>query len=408
MKGLDVGKIMADFPILNRVVNGKPLAYLDNSATSQKPLQVMEAISHYYAHSNSNIHRGVHQLSAESTAAYEEAHSKAAAFIGASSMEEIVFTKNTTESINLLAYGLGSRLGKGDEIVVTQMEHHSNLVPWQQAAKRAGATLKFIEIDQKGELKMESIEGSITKKTRVVSVVHASNALGTVNDIRMIGEVAHENGSVFIVDGAQSVPHMPVDVKAIGCDFLAFSGHKMLGPTGTGVLFGRRDMLEETEPFIFGGDMIREVSFGESRWNALPWKFEAGTPNISGGIGLGAAIDYLQGIGMEKIEEQEKSLTSYAFKQLETIKGLKIYGPPPEKRIGVISFNISGVHAHDVAEILNGEGIAIRGGHHCAMPLMHLLGVAGSARASFYLYNTREEVDRLAAALEKVKKIFSV
>ncbi|MBI4020106.1 MAG: cysteine desulfurase [Candidatus Aenigmarchaeota archaeon] len=405
---MEVDKIRSDFPIFGRLINGKPLAYLDNSATSQKPAQVIEAMSSYYREHNSNVHRGVHRLSIEATLAYEEAHKKTAHFINASSMEEIVFTKNTTESINLLAYSLMGLLKKGDEIVVTQMEHHSNLVPWQQAARKTGARLKFIEIGSNGELKREGIESAITKNTKIVSAIHVSNVLGTVNDVRHIGQIAHENGALFAIDAAQSVPHMPVDVGKLGCDFLAFSGHKMLGPTGIGVLFGKKDTLGSMEPFLYGGDMIREVSFEESRWNDLPWKFEAGTPNIAEAVGLGAAIDYLRGIGMDNIESYGKSLVRYAYEKLSSAGNIEIYGPPPEKRSSLISFNIKGMHAHDLAELLNAEGIAIRGGHHCSMPLMHLLGITGSARASFYLYNTREEIDRLCEAIGKAKAVFKV
>ncbi len=404
---MDIEKIRKDFPILNRKVHGKPLIYLDNAATSQKPKQVIDAISDYYNSYNANIHRGIHKLSEEATLAYEKAHEKTAEFIGAGGMEEIVFTKNTTESLNLLAYSLTLGLKKGDEIVLTQMEHHSNIVPWQQLAKQRGLAVKYININEEGQLDAKSISESITKKTKIVSATHASNVMGTINPIKEIAKIAHENNALMIVDGAQSVPHMKVNVKDLNCDFLAFSGHKMLGPTGIGVLYGKKELLEKMPPFLYGGDMIREVKFDDATFNDLPWKFEAGTPNIAAGIGLGAAVDYLNKVGMDAIRRHDKELTEYAMEILNEIDGISIYGPKDE-RGAVVSFNINSVHSHDVSEILDSEGIAIRAGHHCCMPLMKLLNVQGTARASFYLYNTKEEINKLAEGIKKVKKIFGV
>ena len=402
---MDTEKIRKDFPILNVKVHGKPLIYLDNAATSQKPKAVIDSITNYYENYNANIHRSIHKLGEDATAAYEEAHKKVADFINAD-FEEIVFTKNTTESINLLAYSLTQSLKPGDEIAISQMEHHSNLVPWQQLAIKNNLKLKFIEINKDGTLNNESIKKNITKKTKIVSVTHVSNVLGTINDVEKIGKIAHNNGAFFIVDGAQSVPHMPVDVKNLDCDFMAFSGHKMLGPTGIGVLYGKKELLENMPPFLYGGEMIKEVKFENTRFNDLPWKFEAGTMNIAEAIGLGAAIDYLNEVGMENIEKHEKELVKYAYEKLLEIKELEIYGPSAEKRSGLVAFNVKGVHAHDTAQILDGEGIAIRAGHHCTMPLHSLLGISASARASFYLYNTKEEVDKLAEGIKKVIKVF--
>ena len=392
-----------DFPILGRKVNGKSLVYLDNAATSQKPLQVIDAISQYYKVYNSNVHRGIHKLSEEATVEYERAHSKSASLIN-SSFEEIVFTKNTTESINLLAYSLGLRLQKGDEILLSEMEHHSNLVPWQQIAKMRKAVVKYVCVTADGLLEMDDFHSKLGKRTKIVSVAHVSNVLGTINPVKEMARAVHDAGALFVVDAAQSVPHMPVDVMSIGCDFLAFSAHKMLGPTGIGVLYGKKDLLEEMPPFLYGGDMIREVSFEDSRFNDLPWKFEAGTPNIAGAVGFGAAIDYLKKVGLENIFGHEKNLAAYALKLLSDAK-VEIYGP--KVRTGVVSFNLAGIHAHDVAAILDQEGIAVRGGHHCAMPLMKKLNINGSVRASFYLYNTKDDVEALAAALSKVWKVFS-
>ena len=403
-KILDVEQIRKDFPILNRKIHGKQLIYLDNAATSQKPRQVIEAIDDYYKNHNANIHRSIHTLGEEATQKYEEAHENVAEFINADSYQNIIFTKNTTESLNLLAYSLTSKLKKGDEIVISQMEHHSNFVPWQQLAKQRDLKLKFIKINEEGLLDAKSINENITKKTKIVSITHVSNVLGTINPIQDIAKIAHENGALMIADGAQSAPHMPVDVKNLDVDFYAFSGHKMLGPTGIGVLYGKKELLEEMQPFLYGGEMIREVRFDDTKFNDLPWKFEAGTMNIAEGIGLSAAIDYLNNIGMEQIQKKDRELADYAMKRLKEIKELTIYGP--EERGAVVSFNLKNIHAHDVSQILDSEGIAIRAGHHCCMPLMSVLKVPATARASFYLYNTEEEIDKLINALHKVKKVF--
>ena len=399
---LNVEKIRKDFPIFE---SGQ-LTYLDNSATSQKPKQVLDAMNRFYTEYNSNVHRGVYRISEQATQAYEEAHKKVAEFIGAE-FEEIIFTKGTTESLNLLAYSLGRTLRQGDEIVLSQMEHHSNLVPWQQLAKQKGLVLKFIRITSDFRLDIDHAREIITPKTKIVSVTHMSNVLGTINPVKELAALAHRNGALFIVDGAQSVPHLPVNVKEMDCDFLAFSGHKMLGPTGIGVLYGRKKLLQKMEPFLYGGDMISEVRFEYSTWNELPWKFEAGTPNIAEGVGLGECVDYLRSIGMECIRECEEELTAYALNTLSKIKGVKIYGPKDTvERGSAISFNVEGIHPHDVATILDRYGIAVRGGHHCAMPLMQLLGITGSVRASFSFYNTTEEIDRLAVAIRKAQEVF--
>ena len=399
---LNIKKIREDFPILKRKVYGKPLVYLDNAATTQKPRQVIQAMSDYYENYNSNVHRAVHRLSQEATQAYDDAHEKVAEFIGAEGMEEIAFTKNTTESINIVANSLSGKLKRGDEIVLTQMEHHSNIVPWQQAAKRTGAKLRYAEITRNGELNMQQLQSIIGKKTKVVAFTHVSNVLGTVNPAKEIIAAAKEVGAITVLDAAQSVPHMPVNVRGLDCDFMAFSAHKMLGPSGIGVLYGKEEMLEKTEPLLFGGDMITEVSFQDASWNELPWKFEAGTPNMAGAVGLAAAVDYLQKAGMENVHEHEKMLTAMAMKNLAQVDELTIYGPEAAKRGGLVAFNINGVHTHDVSALLDSQGVAVRGGHHCAMPLARLLGIAGTTRASFYLYNTPEEVDKLAEALETV------
>ncbi len=404
LKLLNVESLRGDFPILRRKINGKPLIYLDNAATSQKPRQVIDAVRDYYENYNANVHRGIHSLSEEATDAYEAAHGKASSLINAD-FEEVVFTKNTTESINLLAYSLGMQLGSGDEVLLSEMEHHSNLVPWQQIAKKVGAKVRYVKVSGEGLIDMDDFSASISSRTRIVSIAHVSNVLGTINPVREMAKIAHDNGSLFVVDAAQSVPHMPVDVKSIGCDFLAFSSHKMLGPTGIGVLYGRLGLLEDMQPFIYGGDMIREVTFDSTRFNELPWKFEAGTPDIAGAIGFGAAIDYLKNIGMESVFSHGQRLSRYASDKLLSEPGTVLYGP--KERAGIVSFNIGNIHAHDVAAILDQEGIAIRGGHHCAMPLMSKLGIAGSARASFYLYNTKEEVDALVSSLGRVRKVFA-
>lgn len=389
-----------DFPILKKVI------YLDNASTTQKPRQVLEAMKRYYEEENANVHRGVYRLSLLATMAYERAHEVVAKFINAK-FEEIIFTKGTTESLNLLAYSWGKKLKAGDEIVLTQMEHHSNLVPWQQVAKERGAVLKFIPLTADYRVDMLAAEYLITPRTKIVSVVHMSNVLGTINPVEKIAELAHRVGAVCIVDGAQSVPHLPIDVQKIGCDFLAFSGHKMYGPTGIGVLYGKKKLLEEMEPFLYGGDMIREVTFEHSTWNDLPWKFEAGTPPIAEAVGLAAAIEYLERVGREEIAATERELTEYALEKLSLIPGLRMLGPGTvADRGAVISFTLDGVHPHDISQVLDQRNIAVRGGHHCAMPLMLVLGVSGATRASFSFYNTREEVDALVDGINEVQRIF--
>ena len=406
---LDVWAVRHDFPILHQEVHGHPLVYLDNAASSQKPLRVIEAIDDYYRRYNANVHRGIHKLSEEATTAYEEARKKVARFINARSPKEVIFTRNTTESINLVAYSWGrANIREGDEILLTEMEHHSNLVPWQLLAQEKGARLRFVPITDDGLLDLDALDGLLTERTKLVSVVHMSNVLGTINPVAEIVRRAHEVGALVLLDGAQSVPHLRVDVQALDCDFLAFSGHKMCGPTGIGVLYGKRELLEAMPPFLGGGDMIREVHLERSTWNSLPWKFEAGTPSIAQGIGLGYAVDYLTEIGMEAIHAHEREVTAYALSRLSEIPGITLYGPPVKLRGGVVSFNLEGVHPHDIATILDSEGVAIRAGHHCAQPLMRRLGVVATARASFYLYNTCEEVDVLVRAVEKAKQIFGV
>ena len=405
---LDVARIRQDFPILERKVYGKPLVYLDNAATSQKPRQVIEALVKYYETYNANIHRAVHCLGEEATAAYEEARAKVAAFINAPSPECIVFTRNTTESINLVAYTWGrANIREGDEILLTEMEHHSNLVPWQRLAAEKGATVRYIGLTEQQTLALNGLENLFDARTKLAAMPHVSNSLGTINPVEKIGREARRNGSVFLVDGAQAAPHLPVDVQAIGCDFYAFSAHKMLGPTGIGVLYGRRELLEEMEPFLGGGEMIRKVTFEGATWNDLPWKFEAGTPNIADAIAFGAAIDYLNGLGMENVRAHETEITQYALEQLRRLDGVVLYGPPEaSERGGVVSFNLADLHPHDVGTVLDRHGVAIRAGHHCTQPLMRRLGVSGTARASFYVYNTLQEVDVLVQAVKDARHFF--
>ncbi len=402
---LDVEAVRRDFPILSRRIHDHPLVYLDSAASSQKPLAVIEAVDHYYRTFNANIHRGVYTLSEEATVAYEQAHERVSRFINAD-FEEIIFTKNTTESLNLVAYAWGlTNLQAGDEIVLSQLEHHSNIVPWQQIARRTGATVHYIRVDRQGKLDLEHAAALIGPRTRLVSVAHVSNVLGTINPVHELGQMAHAQGALFCLDGAQSIPHLAIDVRALDCDFFAFSGHKMLGPTGIGGLYGKRALLERMEPFLYGGDMISEVTFEGASWNDLPWKFEAGTASIAQGIGLGAAVDYLQQLGMDAIHAHEQSLVSYALEQMRQVHDLDVYGPEAQDRGGVISFNLQGAHPHDMASILDQHGVAIRGGHHCAMPLMRILGVNGTCRASFYVYNTIEEVDTLIEAVGEARRI---
>lgn len=405
---MDIKAVRSLFPILDQEVNGHPLVYLDSAATSQKPQQVIDAITHYYKTYNSNVHRGVHTLGTKATEAYEAAREKVRKFINAESVEEIIFTRGTTTAINTVASSYGRAFLKPeDEIVLTCMEHHSNLIPWQQAAKFTGARLKYIPLQADGTIDLEDVKATITDRTKIVAITHVSNVLGTVNPIKEIAAIAHRHGAVVVVDGAQSTPHKKVDVRDLDCDFYAFSGHKMCGPTGIGVLYGKRRWLEQMEPVEFGGEMIDTVGLYESTWKELPWKFEGGTPIIADAIGLGAAIDFLEEVGLEEIERHERALIRYTMEQLETIEGLEWYGPKdPDRRGGVIAFNLSGVHAHDVATVLDAYGIAIRAGHHCAQPLMKWLGVTATGRASFYLYNTFEDVDRFIEGLRKAKEFF--
>mgnify|MGYP006273752615 FL=1 len=406
---LDVERIREDFPILEREFDGTQLVYLDNAATTHTPEPVVETITDYYRTYNANVHRGIHQLSQEASVAYEEAHDRVAEFIGASGgREEVVFTKNTTESMNLVAYAWGlNELGPGDEVVLTEMEHHASLVTWQQIAKRTGAECKYIPITDDGRLDMEAANELITDDTEMVSVVHVSNTLGTINPVSELADVAHDHGAYIFVDGAQSVPNRPVDVEAIDADFLAFSGHKMAGPTGIGVLYGKRHILEGMEPYLYGGEMILKVDFEDSTWNELPWKYEAGTPVICQGIALAAACDYLDDIGMERIERHEAELAAYAYDRLKENDDVEVYGPPGDDRGGLVAFNLEGVHAHDLSSILNDSAVAIRAGDHCTQPLHDVLGATASARASFYIYNTRAEVDRLVEAVDDARQLFA-
>ncbi len=402
---MDIQSVREAFPILNQDVNGHPLVYLDSSATSQKPIAVIEAIDEYYRLHNSNVHRGVHTLGSRATDLYEGAREKVRNFINANSTKEIIFNRGTTTAINIVAqsYGLAN-VKEGDEIVITQMEHHSNIIPWQQVAKRTGATLKFIPLQSDGTITLEDARETITNKTKIVAIAHVSNVLGTVNPVKEITKIAHENDAVILIDGAQAVPHMKVDVQDINCDFYAFSGHKMLAPTGIGTLYGKEALLKEMEPVEFGGEMIDFVELYDSTWKELPWKFEGGTPIIAGAVGLGAAIDFLTEIGMDKIYQYEKKLVNYALEQMRTIDEITIFGP--EDRAGLVTFNLDGVHSHDLSTVLDTEGIAIRAGHHCAQPLMKWLGVTSTARASMYLYNNEDDIDRLVAGLKKTKEYF--
>ena len=400
----DVNKIREDFPLLKRrrEDDGKPFIYLDNAATSLKPIQVIEAVTNYYEKHCANIHRGVHTLSQEASQLYEEAHDKVARFIGAKSREEIVFVKNTTEAINYVAYGLDWKLG--DEVITTVMEHHSNIVPWQLIRDRFGVKIKFLDLKDKWYLDLEQLEGLITEKTKLVTVVHVSNVIGTINPVEEICKIAHEHEVPVLIDGAQSVPHLPVDVKKIKCDLLVFSAHKMLGPTGVGALYIREGLGEEMCPTFGGGDMIRRVTLEKSEWNVMPWKFEAGTPNIAGGIGFGAAVEYLEKLGMEWVRSHEKELTKYLLERLYEIPKVTVYGPEDvEKRGGVVAFTVEGLDSHELAMYLDElENIAIRSGVHCAEPLHMKLGIPSSARASVYVYNTKEEVDIFCSTLEKI------
>ncbi|MEI3599612.1 MULTISPECIES: cysteine desulfurase [unclassified Oceanobacillus] len=402
---MDVRAIKEQFPILGQEVNGHPLVYLDSSATSQKPVSVIEAVAKYYRETNSNVHRGVHTLGTRATDQYEGAREKVRAFINAKSTAEVIFTRGTTTAINTIAWSYArANLKEGDEIVITPMEHHSNIIPWQQAAKATGATLKYIPLQEDGTVSLEDARETITPNTKVVAIAHVSNVLGTINPIKEITKIAHENNAVIVVDGAQGAPHMQVDVQDLDVDFYAFSGHKMCAPTGIGVLYGKRELLVNMEPVEFGGEMIDFVNLYDSTWKELPWKFEAGTPIIAGAIGLGAAIDFLNEVGLDNILEHEKKLAAYAIDKLREVNGITIYGP--KERAALVTFNLGEVHPHDTATVLDAEGIAVRAGHHCAQPLMKWLDVTATARASFYLYNTEEDVDRLALGLLKAKEYF--
>ena len=405
---LDVQKIRRDFPVLDRKVYGKPLVYLDNAATSQKPKSVIDALVDYYEGYNSNVHRGVHALSMEATDRYEEARAKVAYFIGAESAENVIWTRNTTESLNLVAHTWARQnIGPGDEIVVTQMEHHSNLVPWQLLAAQKGASLRILPLASDQTLDMERAESIIGGRTKLVSVVHASNSLGTINPVHELRDMARNVGAAFLVDGAQSVPHMPVDVADLDCDFLAFSGHKMLGPTGIGVLYVKPAVLETMEPFLTGGEMVLAVTNEEATWNDLPMRFEAGTPNIADAIGLGVAVDYLEAMGMDRVRAHEEQMTRYALEAFRELEEVDLFGPrDAAKKGGIMSFHCGDVHPHDLGTFLDREGIAIRTGHHCTMPLMQYLEVPATARASFYLYNTEAEVDVLVDALKRALRYF--
>ncbi|MGG4488494.1 cysteine desulfurase [Metabacillus idriensis] len=403
---MNIQDIRSLFPILDQQVNGQNLVYLDSAATSQKPLPVIEALDRYYREYNSNVHRGVHTLGTKATDGYEGAREKVRKFINAHSAEEIIFTRGATTALNTVAASYGrANLQAGDEIVITHMEHHANVIPWQQLAKATGATLKYIPLQEDGTISLEDARETITDSAKIVSVMQVSNVLGTINPIKEIAELAHSKGAIMVVDGAQSAPHMKIDVQDLNCDFFAFSAHKMCGPTGVGVLYGKKALLENMEPVEFGGEMIDFVGLYESTWKELPWKFEAGTPIIAGAIGLGAAIDFLSEIGLDNIEAYEHKLADYALERLSEVEGITIYGP--KKRAGLVTFNIEDVHPHDVATVLDAEGIAVRAGHHCAQPLMKWLNVSSTARASFYLYNTEEEVDKLVAGIIKTKEYFT-
>ncbi|MBC1937433.1 cysteine desulfurase [Listeria grandensis] len=403
-------KIQADFPILKQEINEKPLAYLDNAATSQKPKQVLDAVMKYYEWENANVHRGVHTLAARATDAYEGSRAKIARFIGARETAEIIFTRGTTTAINMVANGYGdANLQAGDEIVISHLEHHSNLIPWQQLAKRTGATLVYIDLDADATITFANAQKVINEKTKIVAIAHVSNVIGSIAPIREIADLAHSVGAVIVVDGAQAVPHMKVDVLALDADFYAFSGHKMMAPTGIGALYGKRELLDAMHPTEFGGEMIDFVELEDATWKELPWKMEAGTPNIAGAIGLGAAIDYLETIGFDLIHNHEEELTAYAMAEMQKLDGITIYGPlDATKRCGLITFNLEGAHPHDIATVLDEEGVAIRAGHHCAQPLMKWLDTSSTARVSFYVYNTKQEVDQFIAGLKLTKEYFGL
>ena len=406
---LDARKLRADFPIFEQEIHGKPLAYLDSAVTAHKPRQVLDALRTFYETSYGNVHRGVYALSERATAAYEGARQKVAAFVNAPEAREIVFTRNATESLNLVAYAWGlTNLGPGDVVLVTELEHHSNFVPWQYVAKRTGAAFRMIPLDDQGELVLDDLDAFAREgNVKVVANNLVSNALGTVNPVERLGAWAHEQGAIMVVDAAQAAPHKAINVQALGCDFLAFSAHKMCGPTSVGALWGRAELLEAMEPFNLGGHMIRQVRFEETTWGEIPGKFEAGTQPIAEAVGFGAAVDYVSAAGLESIEQHEHELTAYALDGLGELPGVKLYGPSADRRAGIVSFNLGDIHPHDVAQVLDLEGVAIRAGHHCCQPLMQKLGVAATNRASFYLYTLPEEIDRLVQGLHKVRKVFA-
>ncbi|XBG80169.1 cysteine desulfurase [Enterococcus cecorum] len=404
----DAKKIRADFPVLDQIVNDEPLIYLDNAATTQKPQAVLDVLNHYYLHDNANVHRGVHTLAERATTEFEAARKKVQQFIHANSNKEIIFTKGTTDSLNIVAQSYGEFIQPGDEIVISKMEHHANLIPWQQLAKRKQAVLRYIPLTADGHLDVQAAKTIINEKTAIVALAQVSNVLGTVNPVKEMAQLAHQHQAIMVVDGAQAVAHMPVDVQDLDCDFYCFSGHKMCSPTGIGVLYGKQALLEKMEPVAFGGEMIDFVDLYKSTWTDLPWKFEPGTPNIVGAIGLGAAIDYLENIGMQTIHEYEQAIVADLLPKLQQIEGLTIYGPQnPAEHTAVIAFNLDHLHPHDVASALDMQGIAVRAGHHCAQPLIKELGCFATARASFYFYNTKEEADQLVAAILATKEFFA-
>ncbi len=405
----DLNLVRQDFPILQQFIHGKPLVYLDNGASSQKPFCVIEAMNTYYREYNANVHRGIYAISERASEAYETARKKVARFINARSWREVIFTRNATESINLVAFTWGqTHLKAGDVILTSEMEHHANMIPWQQLAARTGAIVKYIPVDEHGYLDMATFDRWITPAVKLVAVTQMSNVLGTVTPVGDIVQKAHAVGALVLLDGAQAVPHMPTDVQAFDCDFLAFSSHKMLGPTGLGVLWARKEILADMPPFLTGGDMIKKVTFEGATWNDPPWKFEAGTPAIAEAVGLGAAVDYLTQLGMHNVRVHEIELTTYAFERLGQVEGIRIYGPhDPTARGGAVAFTLGDIHPHDIAAVLDGEGVCVRAGHHCAMPLHDKLGLQATARASFYLYNTSYEVDRLAEGLDKVRELLA-
>ncbi|MBA14338.1 MAG: cysteine desulfurase [Chloroflexi bacterium] len=407
---INIDQIRNDFPILSRKINGHQLVYLDNAATTHKPRSVINSLVDFYENHNSNVHRGVHTLSMEATDKFEEAREKISKFINSQTSQSIIWTRNASESLNIISYSWGNKnIGEGDEILLSPMEHHSNLIPWQELARTKGAKIKFLSLNIDGTLDLSNIDELITQKTKLVSIVHVSNALGTINPVKELCEKAHQVGALFVLDGAQSVPHMSVDVQDIGCDFFVFSGHKMMGPTGIGVLYGKMEILEEMDPVFTGGEMVLEVTYEKASWADIPMKFEAGTPNIADSIALGTAVDYLQNIGMENIHDYEKNITSYALKKFNTLEseGVTLFGPKSSDQKGaVFSFHIPNIHPHDLGTILDGMGIAVRTGHHCAMPLIKSLGVSATARASFYVYNTIEEVDTLIDGIKSAIRYF--